>query len=213
MKIKVGSASVAVERGDITDWDVDAIVNAANSTLVMGTGVAADVRVATDHLVGESLEQLGHRELAAFGGDLRVEHHLEEEVAELLAQRLEAARLDRLQHLVGFLDEVGLERRPRLLSIPWASIRPTQAVHDVQEPLEESTGRLGHVVPGGRAIIQQGFARVLGSQPSWPPTSRTRGSRSPIDGGAPTTMRRRPRGLFARRRRRLAACARSRRRE
>jgi len=39
VKVKVGSASVAVERGDITDWDVDAIINAANSTLVMGAGV------------------------------------------------------------------------------------------------------------------------------------------------------------------------------
>lgn len=44
MKVKVGSASVAIERGDITDWDVDAIVNAANSTLAMGAGVAAAIK-------------------------------------------------------------------------------------------------------------------------------------------------------------------------
>jgi len=45
MKVKVGAAaSVAVERGDITVWDVDAIVNAANTTLVMGTGVAATIK-------------------------------------------------------------------------------------------------------------------------------------------------------------------------
>jgi O-acetyl-ADP-ribose deacetylase (regulator of RNase III) len=44
VKVKVGSASVAIERGDITDWDVDAIVNAANSTLAMGAGVAAAIK-------------------------------------------------------------------------------------------------------------------------------------------------------------------------
>ncbi|MBI3629021.1 MAG: O-acetyl-ADP-ribose deacetylase, partial [Candidatus Rokubacteria bacterium] len=31
MKVKVKQTSVVVERGDITDWEVDAIVNAANS--------------------------------------------------------------------------------------------------------------------------------------------------------------------------------------
>ncbi len=44
MKLKVKHTSVLVERGDITDWEVDAIVNAANSTLAMGTGVAGSMK-------------------------------------------------------------------------------------------------------------------------------------------------------------------------
>jgi len=44
MRVKVGLASLAVERGDITALEVDAIVNAANSTLAMTTGVAATIK-------------------------------------------------------------------------------------------------------------------------------------------------------------------------
>ena len=43
-EVKVGPATVAVERGDITTWEVDAIINAANTTLAMGTGVAAAIK-------------------------------------------------------------------------------------------------------------------------------------------------------------------------
>ena len=38
MKVKIGKVTFALERGDITDAEVDAIVNAANSELSMGAG-------------------------------------------------------------------------------------------------------------------------------------------------------------------------------
>src|SRR5262245_53303642 len=44
MKVKVGKATFSLERGDITDAEVDAVVNAANSDLVMGTGVAGAMK-------------------------------------------------------------------------------------------------------------------------------------------------------------------------
>ena len=44
MRFKVNQATISVERGDITDWEVDALVNAANSTLAMGAGVAGAIK-------------------------------------------------------------------------------------------------------------------------------------------------------------------------
>jgi O-acetyl-ADP-ribose deacetylase (regulator of RNase III) len=44
MKAKVGSTTFSIERGDITEAEVDAIVNAANAGLSMGTGVAGAMK-------------------------------------------------------------------------------------------------------------------------------------------------------------------------
>jgi O-acetyl-ADP-ribose deacetylase (regulator of RNase III) len=44
MKAKVGKTTLVVERGDITDAEVDAVVNAANNELWMGTGVASAMK-------------------------------------------------------------------------------------------------------------------------------------------------------------------------
>jgi O-acetyl-ADP-ribose deacetylase (regulator of RNase III) len=79
MKVKVGpSASVAVERGDITTWDVDAIVNAANTTLVMGTGVAAAIKRKGGVLIEEEAVRQGPIEVGEAvltpGGNLVATH-------------------------------------------------------------------------------------------------------------------------------------------
>src|SRR5262245_24894425 len=44
MKVKIGKTTLAIERGDITDAEVDAVVNAANSELLMGAGVAGAMK-------------------------------------------------------------------------------------------------------------------------------------------------------------------------
>ena len=85
------------------------------------------------------------RELAALGGDLGVEHDLEEQIAQLLSQVFTAG-VDRLQNFVCFFDEIRLERRRRLFAIPRAPARSAELRHDSQEVLEEGTGGLGHVL-------------------------------------------------------------------
>ncbi|HKW93207.1 MAG TPA: macro domain-containing protein [Methylomirabilota bacterium] len=44
MKTKIGNTTVVIERGDITDAEVDAVVNAANAELWMGAGVAGALK-------------------------------------------------------------------------------------------------------------------------------------------------------------------------
>lgn len=44
MKVKVGQTDILLERGDITDYEVDGLVNAANTQLWMGAGVAGAIK-------------------------------------------------------------------------------------------------------------------------------------------------------------------------
>ena len=44
MKAKLGTATVSIQLGDITDAEVDAIVNASTPQLLMGTGVAGAMK-------------------------------------------------------------------------------------------------------------------------------------------------------------------------
>jgi O-acetyl-ADP-ribose deacetylase (regulator of RNase III) len=61
----VGPADIYLERGDITECEVDAIVNAANSELSMSTGVASAIKRKGGTIVEEEAVRLGPVE----GGD------------------------------------------------------------------------------------------------------------------------------------------------
>jgi O-acetyl-ADP-ribose deacetylase (regulator of RNase III) len=78
MRLKIGAASVAVERGDITDCEVDAIVNAANTTFAMGAGVAGTIKRKGGIIVEEEAMQQGPVEVGTAvlttGGNLIATH-------------------------------------------------------------------------------------------------------------------------------------------
>src|SRR5881628_2802704 len=78
MKLKIGDSSVSIERGDITDWEVDAIVNAANSTLAMGAGVAGAIKRKGGVIIEEEAMRQGPVEvgeaLLTPGGNLQATH-------------------------------------------------------------------------------------------------------------------------------------------
>jgi len=78
MRVKIGSATVSIERGDITDWEVDAIVNAANSTLAMGAGVAGAIKRKGGVIIEEEALRQGPVEVGeavlTTGGNLVATH-------------------------------------------------------------------------------------------------------------------------------------------
>src|SRR3990170_6916676 len=92
MKVRVGQTDVTLERGDITEYEVDAIVNAANSQLWMGAGVAGAIKRKGGTVIEEDAVRQGPIEVgeavltvagnlaathvihaATMGGDLRTD--------------------------------------------------------------------------------------------------------------------------------------------
>jgi O-acetyl-ADP-ribose deacetylase (regulator of RNase III) len=78
MRLRLGPASVSIERGDITDWEVDAIINAANTSLAMGTGVAGAIKRKGGVIIEEEALRQGPVEVGeavlTTGGNLAATH-------------------------------------------------------------------------------------------------------------------------------------------
>ena len=78
MKAKVGNAAIAIERGDLTDREVDAIVNPASTGLTMTTGVAAAIKRKGGVIIEEEAIRQGPIEVGEAvltpGGNLKATH-------------------------------------------------------------------------------------------------------------------------------------------
>jgi O-acetyl-ADP-ribose deacetylase (regulator of RNase III) len=78
MRLRIGQSVIAIERGDITDANVDALVNAANSTLVMGAGVAGALKRKGGVIIEEEAMRQGPVEVGeavlTTGGNLMATH-------------------------------------------------------------------------------------------------------------------------------------------
>jgi O-acetyl-ADP-ribose deacetylase (regulator of RNase III) len=78
MKLKIGQATIAIEKGDISLNDADAVVNAANTTLAMGTGVAGALKKRGGVVIEEEAMRLGPVEVGeavlTTAGNLRATH-------------------------------------------------------------------------------------------------------------------------------------------
>ena len=78
MKAKIGAAVVSITRGDITEAEVDAIVNAASAELSMGAGVAGAMKRKGGTVIEEDAVRQGPIEVGeaviTVGGNLPATH-------------------------------------------------------------------------------------------------------------------------------------------
>jgi len=59
MKYKIGKTTIKLYQGDITELDTEAIVNAANASLIMGGGVAGAIRRKGGPSIQEECNRIG----------------------------------------------------------------------------------------------------------------------------------------------------------
>jgi hypothetical protein len=90
--------------------------------------------MAPDHLGRDRLDHIGEGKRAFLLGHARVIDDLQQQIAQLLLERPHVLALDRVRHLVGFLDGVGSNRPEGLLEVPGtAAAGCPQRRHDGQE--------------------------------------------------------------------------------
>ena len=106
--------------------------------------------MAAHHLVGYRVGHVVIIEKPQFAGHLRVEHHLEQQIAQFVLQALHVVLGDRVGDLVGFLDGVGGDGPEILLHVPRAAaLGITQFRHDLQQAF----GFVSHPVQGFSAGV------------------------------------------------------------
>jgi O-acetyl-ADP-ribose deacetylase (regulator of RNase III) len=78
MQITINSRVLALVEEDIAGQATDAIVNAANSSLILGAGVAGAIRSKGGPTIQEACHQIGHCPVGGAvitgGGDLKAKH-------------------------------------------------------------------------------------------------------------------------------------------
>lgn len=78
MKLRIGATTISIDLGDISDSNVDAVVNAANSTLAMGAGVAGAIKRKGGVIIEEEAKRQGPVEVGeavlTTGGNLAATH-------------------------------------------------------------------------------------------------------------------------------------------
>ena len=117
--------------------------------------LAEHVRVPVDQLLDQPLRHVVHVPPAVVGRDLRVERDLEQQIAELVADRVGVLGVDRLEQLVRLFEQVARERLVRLLRVPRTAARRTQPrlhADQVEETRSALAGRDGTFGNVGEAL-------------------------------------------------------------
>ena len=93
--------------------------------------------MAANQFFGDAPRHILKGKRALFFADLRLEHHLEQEIAQLLLVLGGLAGIHGVNHLVALFDEVLLKRFDGLFSVPRATLGGTELCHQIKEFLHE----------------------------------------------------------------------------
>ena len=78
--------------------------------------------------------------MPSFLGNSGLKHHLQQQIAQFIADVLQIAALDGVGCLIGFLDSVGCDRFKGLFDVPRAPFfRVAQMAHYLDDPIERVT--------------------------------------------------------------------------
>ena len=110
------------------------------------------MRMPARHLVADRRHHVGERERALLLRHPRMEHHLQQQVAELVLQIAQVAAVDRIGDFVGLLDGVGRDGREGLFDVPRATgFRVAQRGHDVEQVADVAHAVVARVAHAGSA--------------------------------------------------------------
>ena len=106
-----------------------------------GPGLGENMRVAPDQLVADAARHGGEIKAPGLLAQQRVKHHLEQQVAQLIAQAIQITAPDGVGNLVGLLDRKRRNAEKILFPIPRAAgCRVPQRAHERQQRLEFLAG-------------------------------------------------------------------------
>ncbi len=96
--------------------------------------VGEHMRMPPDHFSRNSLDDVPESKCVLLLGHAGVKYHLQQEIAEFVLEIVEIIARDGVDHLIGFLDGVGRDRRKILLEVPRAAgHRRAQRRHDFEQ--------------------------------------------------------------------------------
>ena len=96
--------------------------------------------MAANQLAVDGEERIGDIEAAFFGGHLREEDGLQQEIAQFVGEAVPIAGVDGVHHFIGFFEEIRLDGVEVLFAIPRAAAGRAQPRHDFDQTREAGAG-------------------------------------------------------------------------
>ena len=94
------------------------------------------MRVPATQFGADAIHHFLEGKQALFPADLRLEHHLQQQVAQLIGMLVRPAGINGVNDLVALLNQVLLQRFQRLFAVPGTAAFTAHFRHDIEQVLE-----------------------------------------------------------------------------